>query len=34
MLDLIFLAVIIGFFVAAIGYIAFCSRLNKGEPKI
>lgn len=33
MLDLIFLLVIIGFFAAAIGYITFCSRLNKGESK-
>ncbi len=33
MLDLIFLMVIIGFFAAAIGYITFCSRLNKGGAK-
>ena len=33
MLDLIFLGVIITFFAGAIGYLALCSRLNKGEPK-
>jgi hypothetical protein len=33
MLDLIFLSVIIVFFVGAIGYLTFCSRLNKGETK-
>jgi hypothetical protein len=33
MLDLIFLTVIISFFVGAIGYLNFCSRLNKSETK-
>ena len=33
MLDLIFLTVIVVFFIGAIGYLAFCSRLNIGEKK-
>jgi len=33
MSDLIFITAIIIFFAAAIGYLAFCSRLNKGETK-
>ena len=33
MSDLIFITAIVVFFAAAIAYIAFCSRLNKGEPK-
>ncbi len=33
MSDLIFITAIIVFFGAAIAYIAFCSRLNKGETK-
>jgi hypothetical protein len=33
MLDIIYLAIIIGFFVLAIAYIRFCSFLNKGETK-
>ncbi len=31
MIDLIYLALIIGFFLAAIGYLAFCERLGKGD---
>lgn len=30
MTDLIYLALIIGFFLAAIGYLTFCDRLGKG----
>ena len=30
MLDLIFIAVIIGFFVLSVGYVAVCDKLRKG----
>ena len=33
MSDIIFITAIIIFFVAAMGYVGFCSRLNKGETK-
>ncbi len=33
MLDLIFVLLIVSFFTGAIGYLALCSRLEKGETK-
>jgi len=33
MLDIIYLAIVFGFFAFSLAYIAFCSRLNKGETK-
>ena len=30
MIDLIYIAVIIGFFLAAVAYLYFCDRLRKG----
>lgn len=33
MLDLMYLAITIAFFLAALGYIRFCSSLQKGERK-
>lgn len=33
MLDIMYLAIITGFFVLSLAYLGFCRRLKKGEAK-